>query len=58
MYNTGSTKCECGSEQTDHIIICSLNSVTCTLEDLKNASDAAISLSKQWSRKGIWQAFK
>jgi len=53
-YNTETAYCECGSEQTEqHILVCPLNSVSYTPEDLAEATDAAIQAANQWSRKGI-----
>ncbi|VVC28130.1 Hypothetical protein CINCED_3A003757 [Cinara cedri] len=53
-YNTETVDYECGSEQTEqHILVCPLNSVSCTPEDLAKATDAAIQVANQWSRKEI-----
>lgn len=55
-YNIGSTESEYGSKQKQteqHIVTCPSNSVTCTFKDMINASDTAINLAKQWSRKEI-----
>lgn len=53
-YDTGTVDCDCGSEQTEqHILVCPLNPVPCTPEDLANATDAAIQVANQWSKKGL-----
>jgi len=53
--NAKTVNCYCGSEQTEQhiILVCPLNPVPFTPEDLENATDAVIQVANNWSKKEV-----